>query len=156
MDDDNGVDITVGQALLAFFIAGFAGVLYALSRLGWIVLVLLLALPAVADAAPFYKRSSFWWKTSLVCLGGAHGADIASTMTVLALKRGYETNILLASVRDPTKAGALKGGLAVGSVLLSKELHERKPKTATLLNFAACGGLGYVANRNAQLYRGTR
>ena len=153
-DDYEG--LTVTQALWALAISVCAGVVYVLVRLGVFVLVLLLALPAAASAEPFYKRSSFWWKTSLVCLGGAHGADIASTMTVLALKRGYETNILLASVRDPTKAGALKGGLAVGSVLLSKELHERKPKTATLLNFAACGGLGYVANRNAQLYRGTR
>ena len=155
MGDDYD-DMTVAQALWGLPLSVGAGVVYVLVRLGWFVFVLLLALPAVADAAPFFKRSSFWWKTSLVCLGGAHGADIASTMTVLALKRGYETNILLASVRDPTKAGALKGGLAVGSVLLSKELHERKPKTAIWLNFAACGGLGYVAHRNAQLYRGTR
>ena len=155
MSDDYD-DLTVTQALWALALSVGAGVVYVLVRLGWFAFVLLLAVPAVADAEPFYKRSSFWWKTSLVCLGSAHGADIASTMTVLALKRGYEQNILLARVKDPTKAGALKGGLAAGSVLLSRELHERRPKTAIWLNYAACGGLGYVATRNAQLYRGTR
>lgn len=147
--------MTIRFALLSIVFSVSAAIGYALARILFVGLVVI-AVAAPVSAEPFYKRSSFWWKTSLVCLGGAHGADIASTMTVLALKRGYETNILLASVHDPTKAGALKGGLAVGSVLLSKELHERKPKTATLLNFAACGGLSYVANRNAQLYRGSR
>lgn len=109
-----------------------------------------------AHAAPFWKRSSFWWDSSLVCLGGAHAADVASTATVLALNRGYEANILLAKFKDPTHAGAAKGSLAAGSMLLSKELHERKPHTAIALNFIACGGLGYVANRNASIYRGYR
>lgn len=109
-----------------------------------------------AHAAPFWKRMGFWHTASVVCLGGAHAADVASTATVLALKQGYEANLFLAKFDDPTNAATAKGSLAAGSMVLSAELYKRKPKTAIILNWVSCAGLGLVAHHNAQIYRENR
>lgn len=117
------------------------------------VVIVACLLPSMVDASPFWRRASFWKPISQVCVGAAHGADAYSTVYALASGRGYEANFLLGSVTQPAAAGAVKGGIAVGSMLLSNKLFERKPKTAIAQNFASCGGLFFVAHHNMTIYR---
>lgn len=118
-----------------------------------LLLMALLAPAPPADAAPWFTRVSFWHRVSQVCVGAAHGADIASTVQALSTGRGVEANVFLAAVENPACAGGVKAGAAVGGMLLSAELYKRKPKTAIALNVASCGFIGYIAHSNMNIAR---
>lgn len=92
------------------------------------------------------------FKALIIAYGISCGADIGSTANSLA---AGNREALIPSQNAAVVASVGIGAMAASSYALIK-LHERKPKTATVILLAATAFRGWAAHNNAAIARGAR
>ena len=114
--------------------------------------ILLLLVALVLVAAPVSAQTSTPFRLSAAALIAAHGADLATTEYCLGAQRCHETNpALRLFTTSPGVFGAVKLGLAAGTVLGTVRLHNDHPRLATALNLAMTALFSGFAIHNARV-----
>lgn len=101
-----------------------------------VLLAVLAALPAPADAFPWRK---VLYRSCQVVAATGHGLDLTSSMYVLGAGKGIEQNVLYGPNPGPVRFALIKVPLATGSLIVVDKLAARGPTETVWGAVLNCG-----------------